>query len=155
MDERLRDHFARHVLSAQQLSECEDPRAAVVVRGERVIGTGISKSLIPNQAHQSSAIAKAVLEHQSQGGRKVKYYEDWASFSYQDDHPPRLFSTYFPSYDEFLLLFLTPIREVYYFGDVTDEKAVKLLNAHTKFFGEHQSASFQIIKLNFEVKNAG
>jgi hypothetical protein len=47
------------------------------------------------------------------------------------ENAPVLFSSYFPSYYEFLLLLLTPIRTVYYLGDVHDERAVSLLNAHT------------------------
>lgn len=59
----------------------------------------------------------AVLEFCSRGADK--------------ENAPILFSSYFPSYYEFLLLLLTPIRTVYYLGDVHDERAVSLLNAHT------------------------
>lgn len=57
---------------------------------------------------------------------------------------PVLFSTYFPSYYEFLLLLQTPIRTVYYLGDVDDEKAVSLLNAHTLAV---PGLGFQIVSL--------
>jgi len=52
--------------------------------------------------------------------------------------------SYFPSYDEFMLLYMTDIRTVYYMGDIEDERAVQFLNAQTQAYPED---GFEIIKL--------
>jgi len=54
-------------------------------------------------------------------------------------------SSYFPSYEEFLMLIMTDIRKIYYFGDITDERSVKFLNDVSG--GRFEDGSFEIIKL--------
>lgn len=59
-------------------------------------------------------------------------------------NPTILIATYFPTYEEFLTLYLTDIRTVYYFGSIEDEKTVKMLNAYT---GYDKDKGFEIIQL--------
>jgi hypothetical protein len=63
---------------------------------------------------------------------------------------PTLFSTYFPSLEELLLLVYTPIRTIYFFGDIEDERVVKFLNSYKnrKAVG---SSDFEIICMKKEV----
>jgi len=62
------------------------------------------------------------------------------------DNDEYLFSTYFPSYSDFMLLHLTTIRTVYYMGDADDAQAVQFLNMHTL----HQTTNgFELINIKF------
>jgi len=54
-----------------------------------------------------------------------------------------LFSTYFPTFEEFIALYSTDIRTIYYIGDISDERTVRFLNNCS---GE----SFEIIKLEVQ-----
>lgn len=45
---------------------------------------------------------------------------------------PFILSSYFPSLEEFRLLYRTDIRQVYYMGEIDDEKAVEFLNSYTR-----------------------
>jgi len=55
-----------------------------------------------------------------------------------------LFSSYFPTLEEFILLTSTRIRSVRYMGEIEDERTVQFLNAHT---GLYPDDGFEIIKV--------
>jgi hypothetical protein len=125
MDARKRDIYAGHVLRLQQLSECSCPRSAFIVGESGRLVETISKNLIPFSLYSSSPVIEAILK-------------------YGYDTEGTIFCSDFPSLDEFMTLFLTKIRTVYYFGDIKDEKAVMFLNKHT---GTYPENGFEIIKL--------
>jgi len=58
--------------------------------------------------------------------------------------PDIMFSSYFPSLEEFKAIGITDIRTVYYMGDITDPEAVKFLNVLTR---SNKDDGFEIIKL--------
>ena len=131
MDSRERDLYARLVLELSKFSESKNPRSAIIVGGNCIFGLSFSKIISPkNTSLDSSPILEAIAVFYKTHSTPGEYF---------------LISTYFPSYSEFEMLSYTPIRKVYYMGDVNDEKAVLFINAHTKLIGE----GFEIINLTF------
>jgi deoxycytidylate deaminase len=53
-----------------------------------------------------------------------------------------IFSTYFPTLDDMKLIVATGISSIYYFGEITDMDAVRLINNLNE-----KSMSLEIIKL--------
>jgi hypothetical protein len=57
--------------------------------------------------------------------------------------PLSVFLSYFPHVDELLLLVPTPIRTIYFWGEVNDEATVQFLNS----YNETSPIPFEIINL--------
>lgn len=126
MDERYRNIFARHLLSIRELSECEIPKSAIIVRDSIQVGSGFSKKT--NTEFDTSPIYDA-----------MRHYYIIRDIVYNQ---PALFCSYFPNLGEFLALYSSDIRTVYYMGDITDEAAVRFLNNCLE--------PFEIIKLEVQ-----
>lgn len=125
MDPRYRDIFAHYVLSITSLSEQQNPRAALIVRGGIQVGVGFSKDT--GTEFDTSPIFEALINSQEK----------------EKSHPLILFCTYFPSLEECIALYSSEIRKIYYMGDITDERSVRFMN-------KCAGLSFEVIKL--EVK---
>lgn len=91
-----------------------------------------SKLIYPGAIYHTSAVIKALFE--------------WAVL-YKTHNPyddvTYLFTSYFPNKEEFLALMLTDIRVIYFFGDIDDEHAVKMINKQT----EKGDDGFNMIRL--------
>jgi hypothetical protein len=126
MDHRYRDIFAKHVLSITSLSEQQNPKAALIVRGGVLLGCGFSKST--GTENDTSPIFESIQE----------YYAMKGTCSSIDKSA--IFCTYFPNIEEFTALYSTDIRTVYYMGDIVGENTVRFLN-------NCSGDGFEIIKL--------
>ena len=125
MDQRYRDIAILYVLSLTGLSEQQKPKAALIVRGRKQLGYGFSKGT--GTDYDTSPIFEALLESSTCLILNVR------------DDSLAIICTYFPSLEEFIALYSSSIRKVYYMGDITDEKTVRFLNNCSK--------SFEVIKL--------
>jgi hypothetical protein len=81
--------------------------------------------------YDTSPVFQAIQSYYS-----LKAHWDLSDTSY-------IFCTYFPTLWEFISLYSTDIRTVYYMGDISDEETVRFLNGC-------YVPSFQIIKLELE-----
>ena len=138
MDARERNFYARQVLELRGMSECSSPRSAIVVRSKwGIISTAYSSYILPvSKKYERSPVATAVLAFFQDIGQPVVHPRE----------APVLFSSYFPSYEDFMLLMYTRIRTVYYMGDIENPKTVQFLNDHT---AGDRSDGFEIVKLEF------
>lgn len=125
MDNRYRDIFAKYVLSLLSLSGQQTPRAAIIVRGGQQLGSGYNKAIGNN--HETSPIVECLFGYHS------------AKILWDGSYKSVLFCTYFPSMEEFIALFSSDIRTIYYMGDITNENTVRFLNEDGK--------NFKIVKL--------
>jgi hypothetical protein len=116
MDRETRDFFVSVLLGSRKLSECKEPEAALISRGKDVISVQHTKHLTSNKDDFLSSPVIDVI---------IDYYKKTEN---NEDDEEALFSTHFPSYTEFQALHNTPIRVIYFFGNVSDEKSCKLLN---------------------------
>ena len=128
MDAGKRDIYARYVLGLLNLSKCSSPRAAIIVGREGRVDTvdeAISESIIPGKEYYGSPIFEVLVQ-------------------FGTSREGELFSSYFPTLEEFILLTSTRIRSVRYMGEIEDERTVQFLNAHT---GLYPDDGFEIIKV--------
>jgi hypothetical protein len=130
VDNRYRDLFARHILSLLGLSEQVSPQSAIITRGGFVLGQGFSKST--GTEYKTSPIFEALYGYYA----RRNCWDPLESYS-------SLFCSYFPTFEEFIALYSSDIRTVYYMGDITEEKTVRFLNSCS-------GLSFEIIKLEVE-----
>jgi len=135
MERQFRDLFAKHLLELKNVSKCSNPRTAIITRGELLISSGWNREAVPGL--QIPPIFIAIH------GYSLSAYKLYGGMN-EETLNPTLFSSYFPSLNEFLLLMTTDIRSVYYMGDLEDEKAVRFLNDLTRI---RPDDSFEIIKL--------
>ena len=126
MDQRYRNFFACHVISLIGLSEQKSPRSALIAGGGELLASGFSKGT--GTEYDTSPIFEALFKYAASD----KGCKDLAWFC-----------SYFPSLEEFIALYSTEIRTVYYMGSIQDEKTVRFLN-------NCQGPSFEIIKLEVE-----
>jgi hypothetical protein len=132
MDQRYRDILARYLLEIRQLSECKAPRSAIIAGGPFFLRAAVNRLLAGEQ--ETSAVSEVI----------VGYFQDFRHV--HEKEPFVLFSSYFPSLEEFKLLLKTNIRKIYYLGDIgiENEETVNFINRHTV---EKQGESLEIINL--------
>lgn len=153
MDGKQRNFFATVVQQSKQLSECRNPKAALIVRGESICGIGYNKCIFAEEVGKfrestelhpvfTSPIFEAIRSYLSgksstDDGREVQGSGGAA------------FLTYFPHIDELKLLYQADIHELYFFGDIDDELAVEFLNnvKDTKHDIDSKKAFFEITQL--------
>lgn len=85
----------------------------------------MSKRVVPDKDFVTSPVLEVVIQH---------------GIGYEGV----LFSSDFPTLDEFIVLSSTKIRTVRYMGEITDDRTVQFLNAHTHAYPED---GFEIIKM--------
>jgi hypothetical protein len=122
MDEKRRNLFADLVLQCKCLSKCRESKAAIVVgNSEQLISIGYNAPISEDYYQYPIMMA---LQHLF-------------------GEPLSVFLSYFPHVDELLLLVPTPIRTIYFWGEVNDEATVQFLNS----YNETSQIPFEIINL--------
>lgn len=104
--------FADIAWGASALSICEPGRGAALINGRQVQSYGFNKKIIKNKKWEISAIYDTVF-----GAKDI----DMSNFI--------LFSTYFPSLDDMILIVSVGISSVHFFGKITDMEAVEFTNS--------------------------
>jgi hypothetical protein len=127
MDTGRRDFYAKVVWESRSLSKCECPEAAIVVREHNQVAIAVSENLVKNV--KTSPIQDVLLD--SAGLLFPNKIEDVS-----------IFSTYPPNYYELLLILRSGIKSIYFFGDINDVEASKLLILMNK------DSKFQDIKIS-------
>jgi hypothetical protein len=155
MDAKRRNFFASIVQQSKHLSECRNPKAAIIVRGEGNFGIGFNKPIFPGKTEKTGesreyketypifdAIRCRILgSYPDDDGQKVRGFGETGSVA---------FLTYFPHIEELKLLYQENIHKIYFFGDIDDEDSVNFMNDLTyndKFIGDWVPF-FEIIQLN-------
>lgn len=61
-----------------------------------------------------------------------------------------LFSTYFPTLPELMMVHSIGIKNIYFFGDITDPRCVKYFNEHSAYCEKtnNNELKFNIVKLS-------
>ena len=104
--------FAGLALSIRELSGCPDKQGAVLVQHHRVLAHGHNRRIIKDKEWEVSAIYDALY-----GARSL------------DIAGAILYSTYYPTLDEFKMIIATGIITLYFFGEPQNADTIKLLNA--------------------------
>jgi hypothetical protein len=121
MDEKRRDYFARVVYQSKQLSECTEPKAALIVRGKSICGVGYNRTILPKSAGK---LERAFETYPVFGALQESFSRSNFEGIGQGDEEHRgeraAFLTYFPHIDELILLYEADIKKVYFIGDIDD-----------------------------------
>lgn len=104
--------FADTTWGAAELSVCDPRRGAILINGRQIQSYGFNKKIIKDKKWEMSAIYDVIF-----GARSV----DMAGFI--------LFSTYFPSIDDMILIVSVGITSIYFFGEIKDSKSVLFTNS--------------------------
>ena len=115
--------FRNTALGAREINN--NTQGAIVVRGKQIQSYGYSRRVVPKREYEISAIHDAVF-----GARDVNL------------EGAVLFSTYFPSLDDVILILSVGISTVYFMGEINDAKAVDLINC-----SKENDISLAMIKL--------
>lgn len=135
MDERRRDYFAEYLQRYKQFSEHRDPRTALIAGGTHILACASNDVIYEGSTYETSPIVAAILSWYKHHGAQNPY-----------EDKTYLFSSYFPSMQDLLAILLTPIRSVYFFGDIDKEDAAILLNDHNRHGGLSQR--IELIRLH-------
>lgn len=90
---------------------CEPKRGAALINGRQIQSYGFNKKVIKGKKWEISAIYDVLF-----GTKDI----DMSGFI--------LFSTYFPSLDDMILIVAVGISTVYFFGEVVDVSTVEFTN---------------------------
>ena len=135
MDDRRRDYFASVVFQSKRLSECEQPKAALIVRGKSILGVGSNRTITTERTGkagqtrrpiESSPVFDALQQFFSGPG-----YKGIGGRNENTQDPEEggvAFLTYFPHVDELKLLYQSEIKKIYFFGDIDDEDSTNFIN---------------------------
>ena len=104
--------FADTARGAAGLSRCARPSGAVLVKGKRILSYGYGRKIIKDKEWEVTAAADALF-----GARDL------------DISGAILFSSRFPSLEDFKMLVFLGVVAVYFFGDTDDAGAVVFANA--------------------------
>lgn len=165
MDARRRNYFTAIVLGLRGLSECRNPKAAIVIRGEDILGKGYSRAITTRRSGlkrdeyrtiESSPVYEAILQatHCFTGrGRGISGITRTPEKDTKEKEKEEITEkeciilTYFPNPDEIKMLWHTTIRDIYFFGDIDDEESANLIN--DLIDDESGKNPFNVINLNF------
>lgn len=138
MDDGTRNFFARTLQECRRLSKCKSFEAALVARGEDILGLSYSFAVVPETKFYNSPVIDAITMFLRKETVIVL--------------PAILFSTYFPSYEELIVAHSAGIKEIYHFGDISDSRCVKFLNAHADFCSSSAASKngFKVFKLEMQ-----
>ena len=118
--------FLRTAQGASTVSSATVGRGAVLVKGNKIIGTGYNREIIKGHRWEISAICDAIFS-----ARDVNL----AGTS--------LFSTYFPNIEDIKLIIATGVSRVYFYGKIDDPETTELLNSFKQGLGP-----IELIQLN-------
>lgn len=104
--------FMHTAMGARELSSFEPKRGAVLTKDKQLLSYGFNRRIIKNEGWEMSAVYDAIF-----GARS------------QDLSGAILFSTYFPSVDDFKLITSVGILSLNFTGIVEDVDSVRFLNA--------------------------
>lgn len=113
MDTRWRDFYAKALWESRKLSEHEHPEAALIIREDSCFCLSIKNAIFNGKSFYNSPIQDVILKYVG---------------VYKESVPAAIFTSYFPTYNELLLILEAGIHTIYFFGDITDPEASKLLN---------------------------
>lgn len=116
--------FCNTALGAKNLSRSKTPQGALVVKGRQIQSFGYSRQVVTKRDYEISAIYDAIF-----GARDVNLAG------------AVVFSTYFPSLNDTILIVSMGIPRIYFTGNIEDKSAIDLIN-HLK----DDSIPLEIIK---------
>lgn len=129
-----KEFFASIAWGASKLSNCDKKHGAVIIRDcysvprAGVISYGFNKKLTQNE--ETSAIVEALITL------------DLSPSSKENERHFILFTTKFPSFSDMKTLLSTNFSSIYFFGNVDDPDAVRLVNDWNTLYN-----SLEVIKL--------
>lgn len=103
--------FADTAWGASVLSICKPRRGAALINGRQIQSYGFNKKIIKGKKWEISAIYDVIF-----GAKNI----DMSGFI--------LFSTYFPSLDDMVLIVAVGISSVYFFGEISDVSTIEFTN---------------------------